>query len=50
MLTIRLTGYLSSDEAFEKANKENKPVFLSIGTCHWCRVDQGTIKKKNGAD
>jgi uncharacterized protein len=28
------------DEAFEKANKENKPVFLSIGysTCHWCHV------------
>lgn len=28
------------DEAFEKADKENKPVFLSIGysTCHWCHV------------
>jgi len=28
------------DEAFEKARKENKPVFLSIGysTCHWCHV------------
>ncbi|MGM0688060.1 MAG: thioredoxin domain-containing protein [Bacillota bacterium] len=28
------------DEAFEKAKKENKPVFLSIGysTCHWCHV------------
>ncbi|MEQ8524523.1 thioredoxin domain-containing protein [Gracilimonas sp.] len=27
-------------EAFEKAKKENKPVFLSIGyaTCHWCHV------------
>jgi len=27
-------------EAFEKARKENKPVFLSIGysTCHWCHV------------
>lgn len=27
-------------EAFEKANNENKPVFLSIGysTCHWCHV------------
>ncbi len=27
-------------EAFEKASKENKPVFLSIGysTCHWCHV------------
>ncbi|MDP4118973.1 MAG: thioredoxin domain-containing protein [Bacillota bacterium] len=27
-------------EAFEKAEAENKPVFLSIGysTCHWCHV------------
>ncbi|MEQ1877774.1 MAG: thioredoxin domain-containing protein [Bdellovibrionia bacterium] len=27
-------------EAFEKASKENKPIFLSIGysTCHWCHV------------
>ncbi|MGA8943994.1 MAG: thioredoxin domain-containing protein [Thermoactinomyces sp.] len=27
-------------EALEKAKKENKPVFLSIGysTCHWCHV------------
>ena len=26
--------------AFEKANEENKPIFLSIGysTCHWCHV------------
>lgn len=29
-----------SDEAFQKAKKENKLVFLSIGysTCHWCHV------------
>ncbi|NGQ95741.1 thioredoxin domain-containing protein [Brevibacillus sp. SYP-B805] len=29
-----------SDEAFEKAKRENKPIFLSIGysTCHWCHV------------
>lgn len=28
------------DEAFEKAEKEDKPIFLSIGysTCHWCHV------------
>ena len=28
------------DEAFEKAQRENKPIFLSIGysTCHWCHV------------
>jgi uncharacterized protein YyaL (SSP411 family) len=27
-------------EAFEKAQRENKPIFLSIGysTCHWCHV------------
>ena len=27
-------------EAFNKAEKENKPIFLSIGysTCHWCHV------------
>jgi len=32
--------YPWSEEAFEKAKKENKPVFLSIGysTCHWCHV------------
>ena len=29
-----------SDEAFARAQRENKPVFLSIGysTCHWCHV------------
>lgn len=29
-----------SDEAFEQARKEDKPIFLSIGysTCHWCHV------------
>ena len=28
------------DEAFDKARKENKPIFLSIGyaACHWCHV------------
>lgn len=28
------------DEAFEKARKEDKPIFLSVGysTCHWCHV------------
>jgi len=32
--------YPWSDEAFEKAKAENKPIFLSIGysTCHWCHV------------
>ncbi|MBN2312407.1 MAG: thioredoxin domain-containing protein [Sedimentisphaerales bacterium] len=32
--------YPWGDEAFERAKKEDKPVFLSIGysTCHWCHV------------
>jgi uncharacterized protein len=32
--------YPWSEEAFEKARKDDKPVFLSIGyaTCHWCHV------------
>ncbi len=32
--------YPWENEAFEKAEKENKPAFLSIGysTCHWCHV------------
>ncbi len=32
--------YSWGPEAFEKAKKENKPIFLSIGysTCHWCHV------------
>ncbi|MGA3188295.1 MAG: thioredoxin domain-containing protein [Bryobacteraceae bacterium] len=32
--------YPWGEEAFEKAARENKPIFLSIGysTCHWCHV------------
>ncbi|KPV43698.1 thioredoxin domain-containing protein [Alicyclobacillus ferrooxydans] len=32
--------YPWGEEAFQKAEHENKPVFLSIGysTCHWCHV------------
>jgi uncharacterized protein YyaL (SSP411 family) len=32
--------YPWSEEAFAKADKEDKPIFLSIGysTCHWCHV------------
>jgi len=32
--------YPWGEEAFQKAKKENKPIFLSIGysTCHWCHV------------
>ena len=44
------------NEAFAKAQKENKPIFLSIGysTCHWCHVmaqesfaDQATAEIMN---
>src|ERR1700739_4695118 len=32
--------YPWGEEAFEKARRERKPIFLSIGysTCHWCHV------------
>jgi len=32
--------YPWGDEAFERARREGKPIFLSVGysTCHWCHV------------
>src|SRR5262249_23210905 len=32
--------YPWGDEAFAKARREDKPIFLSVGysTCHWCHV------------
>jgi uncharacterized protein len=32
--------YSWGEEAFQKAQAENKPIFLSVGysTCHWCHV------------
>jgi len=32
--------YPWGDLAFDKARREDKPIFLSIGysTCHWCHV------------
>ena len=35
-----VSWYPWGEEAFEKARRENKPIFLSIGysTCHWCHV------------
>src|SRR5262245_2795683 len=32
--------YPWGEEAFGRARRENKPIFLSIGysTCHWCHV------------
>jgi len=34
--------YPWGEEAFERARREDKPIFLSIGysTCHWCHVMQ----------
>ncbi|HKQ25192.1 MAG TPA: DUF255 domain-containing protein [Burkholderiales bacterium] len=40
-------------EALEKAKRENKPIFLSVGysTCYWCHVAEQTIyRKKEFAD
>lgn len=33
------------DEAFKKAEKENKAIFISIGysSCHWCHVMEETV-------
>ena len=35
-----LDWYPWCDEAFERAQKEHKPIFISIGysSCHWCHV------------
>ena len=41
------------NEAFEKAEKEDKPVFLSIGysSCHWCHVmERESFEKENVAE
>ena len=43
--------YPWGDDAFERARREDKPIFLSVGysTCHWCHVmehesfEDGTI-------
>ena len=38
--THPINWYPWGEEAFAKAKKEDKPIFLSIGysTCHWCHV------------
>ncbi|KFP32791.1 Spermatogenesis-associated protein 20, partial [Colius striatus] len=41
--------YPWGQEAFDKAKKENKPIFLSVGysTCHWCHVmEEESFKNK----
>ena len=40
-------------EAFDKAETEDKPIFLSIGysTCHWCHVmERESFENKDIAD
>ena len=36
----KIDWYAWSDEAFERARLEDKPIFLSSGAawCHWCHV------------
>ena len=36
----RSTGTRGASEAFDRAAREDKPIFLSVGysTCHWCHV------------
>ncbi len=50
--------YPWGEEAFDKARRENKPIFLSVGysTCHWCHVmedesfeDQETLARETKA-
>ena len=50
--------YPWGEEAFERARREHKPVFLSVGysTCHWCHVmeresfaDEEVARLLNGA-
>ena len=40
--------YPWGQEALEKAKRENKPIFLSVGysTCYWCHVAEETIYRK----
>jgi len=45
--------YSWGDEAFNKAQSEDKPIFLSIGyaTCHWCHVmEHESFEDKEVAD
>jgi uncharacterized protein YyaL (SSP411 family) len=45
--------YPWGDEAFQKARRENKPIFLSIGysTCHWCHVmERESFENQQTAD
>ncbi len=41
--------YPWGEEAFEKARKEDKPIFLSVGysTCYWCHVMEREVFENN---
>jgi uncharacterized protein YyaL (SSP411 family) len=41
--------YPWGDEAFKKAEVENKPIFLSVGysTCYWCHVMERTVFERD---
>lgn len=43
MTTSQVDWYPWCSEAFEKAKREDKPIFLSVGysTCHWCELHLG---------
>jgi uncharacterized protein len=44
-----LNWYPWSEEALEKARREDKPIFLSIGysSCHWCHVMEHEVFEKD---
>src|SRR5579862_1785260 len=45
--------YAWGNEAFEKARKEEKPIFLSVGysSCHWCHVmERESFEKEDVAE
>ncbi|HHH51095.1 MAG TPA: DUF255 domain-containing protein, partial [Campylobacterales bacterium] len=45
--------YPWGDKAFQKAKKDNKLIFLSIGysTCHWCHVmERESFENRDIAD
>ncbi|MCC6130734.1 MAG: DUF255 domain-containing protein [Acidobacteria bacterium] len=48
--TNPMDWYPWGPEALEKARRENKPVFLSVGysTCHWCHVMEAQVFTDEG--
>ena len=52
MRKIWCTGIRGGEEAFQKAKKEDKPIFLSIGysTCHWWHVAHESFEDEKTAE